>query len=65
MIGQQQPPPSHLVPNMLGYARDETHRGRKTETKTKVKKMLGGRTIKKPNRKGRKGNKKLKHKKGE
>jgi hypothetical protein len=25
----------------------------------------GGRTIKKPNRKGRKGNKKLKHKKGE
>jgi hypothetical protein len=38
---------SLLVPSKLEYARDETHRSRKTETKTKVKKGEKGRAIKK------------------
>jgi hypothetical protein len=37
----------------------------KQRQKQRSKRCWGGRTIKKPNRKGRKGNKKLKHKKGE
>ncbi len=41
------------LPSKLGYVRDETHRSRKTETKTQVKrKGKKGRAIKKPNKKG-------------